>query len=54
VSGAETTLATSQAPTVAAGQVTVCQVLNESLAQATQQLHWATTSNGVAQLQALM
>jgi hypothetical protein len=59
VSGAETAPTTSQAPPAAAGQVTVRQVLNESLAQATQQLaaalpNWATASNGVVQLQALM
>jgi hypothetical protein len=36
VSGAETGPTNSQAPTAAAGQVTVRQVLNESLAQATQ------------------
>jgi hypothetical protein len=59
VSGAETGPPTSQAPTAAAGQVTVRQVLHESLAEATQQLtaalpNWATASNGVAQLQALM
>jgi hypothetical protein len=41
------------------GGVTVRQVLNESLAQATQQLtatlpNWAATPNGVAQLQALL
>jgi hypothetical protein len=59
VSRAETGPTTRPAPTSAAGQVTVRQVLNESLAQATQQLTaalptWATASNGVAQLQALM
>jgi hypothetical protein len=59
VSGAETGPTTSQAPPAAAGQVTVRQVLNELLAQATQQLaaalpNSATASNGVAQLQALM
>jgi hypothetical protein len=47
------------APTSPAGQVTVSQVLNESLAQATQQLttappNWANTANSVAQLQALL
>jgi hypothetical protein len=50
---------TGQAPTAPAGQVTVRQVLNESLTQATQQLaaalpNWAATPSGVAQLQALM
>jgi hypothetical protein len=50
---------TGQAPTAPAGQVIVCQVLNESLTQATQQLaaalpNWAATPSGVAQLQALM
>jgi hypothetical protein len=59
VSGAETGPTTRQARTASAGQVTVRQVLNESLAHATQQLtaappNWATASNGVAQLQALM
>jgi hypothetical protein len=59
VSWAEMGPTTSQAPTAAAGQVTVRQVLDEPLAQATQQLtaalsNWATTPNGVAQLQALL
>jgi hypothetical protein len=59
VSNAETGPTTSQAPTAVAGLVTVRQVLNESLAQATQQLtaallNWAATPNGVAQLQALL
>jgi hypothetical protein len=57
--GATAPAAPPTAPTTAEGQVTVSQVLNESLAQATQQLaaalpHWTTASNGVAQLQALM
>jgi hypothetical protein len=71
VSGAETGPTTSQAPTapaataptegttVAAAQVTVRQLLNESLAQAAQQLtaalpYYANASNNVAQLQALL
>jgi hypothetical protein len=59
VSGAETGPATSHTPTVGAGPVTIRQVLDESLAQATQQLttatpNWAATPNGVAQLQALL
>jgi hypothetical protein len=59
VSGAGTGLATSHTPTVGAGPVTVRQVLDESLAQATQQLttalpNWAATPNGVAQLWALL
>jgi hypothetical protein len=50
---------TSHSPIAPAGQVTICQVLNESLTQATQQLaaalpNWAATPSGVAQLQALM
>jgi hypothetical protein len=59
VSGAGTGPATSHIPTVGDGPVTVRQVLDESLAQATQQLmtalsNWAATPNGVAQLQALL
>jgi hypothetical protein len=59
VSRAGTGPAASHIPTVGAGPVTVCQVLDESLAQATQQLttalpNWAATPNGVAQLQALL
>jgi hypothetical protein len=59
VSGAETGPATSHTPTMGAGPVTVRQVLNELLAQATQQLttalpNWAATPNDVAQLQALL
>jgi hypothetical protein len=59
VLGAETGPATSHTPTVGAGPVTVRQVLDESLAQATQQLtttlpNWTATANGVAQLQALL
>jgi hypothetical protein len=59
VSEAGTGPTTGQASTAPAGQVTVRQVLNESLAQATRQLtaalpNWAATPNGVAQLQALM
>jgi hypothetical protein len=55
VSGAGTGPATSHTPTVEAGPVAVRQVLDESLAQATQQLttalpNWAATPNGVAQL----
>jgi hypothetical protein len=55
VSGAGTGPATSHTPTVGAGPVTVHQVPDESLAQATQQLttalpNWASTPNGVAQL----
>jgi hypothetical protein len=55
-SGAGMGPTTGQAP---AGQLTVCQVLNELLTQATQQLaaalpNWAATPSGVAQLQALM
>jgi hypothetical protein len=55
VSRAETGPATSRTPTVEAGPVTVRQVLDESLAQATQQLttalpNWAAMPNGVAQL----
>jgi hypothetical protein len=51
--------ATSHTPTMGAGSVTVRQVLDESLAQATQQLttallNWAATPNGVAQLQTLL
>jgi hypothetical protein len=58
-SGAGMGPTTGQAPTAPAGQVTVCQVLNESLTQATQQLaaalpNWAATPGGVAQLQTLM
>jgi hypothetical protein len=57
--GAGTDPATSHTPTVGAGPVTVRQVLDESLAEATQQLttalpNWAATPNGVAQLQALL
>jgi hypothetical protein len=59
VLGAGTGLAMSHTPTVGAGPVTVRQVLDELLAQATQQLttalpNWAATPNGVAQLQALL
>jgi hypothetical protein len=59
VSGAGTGPATSHTPARGAGPVTVRQVLDESLAQATQQLttalpNWATMPNGVAQLQALL
>jgi hypothetical protein len=59
VLGAETDPTTSQAPTTEAGPVTVRQILNELLAQATQQLtaalpNWAAMPNGVAQLQALL
>jgi hypothetical protein len=59
VSGAGTGPAASHTPTVGAGPVTVRQVLDKSLAQATQQLttalpNWAATPNGVAQLQALL
>jgi hypothetical protein len=59
VLGAGTGPATSHTPTVGAGPVTVRQVLDESLAQATHQLttalpNWAATPNGVAQLQALL
>jgi hypothetical protein len=59
VSGAGTGPALSHPPTVGAGPVTVRQVLDESLAQATQQLttalpNWAAAPNGVAQLQALL
>jgi hypothetical protein len=57
--GAQGTDAPSPTPAPAAGHVTVSQVLNESLAQATQQLttalpNWANTANGVAQLRALL
>jgi hypothetical protein len=59
VLGAGTGPAMSHNPTVGAGPVTLRQVLDESLAQATQQLtitlpNWAATPNGVAQLQALL
>jgi hypothetical protein len=59
VTGAETGPTTSPTPTMGAGPVTVRQLLEESLAQATQQLttalpNWAATPNGVAQLQALL
>jgi hypothetical protein len=59
VLGAETGPATSHTPTVGAGPVTVRQVLDKSLAQATQQLttalpNWAAMPNGVAQLQTLL
>jgi hypothetical protein len=59
VSGPETGPAMSRTPTREAGPVTVRQVLDESLAQATQQLttalpNWAATPNGVAQLRALL
>jgi hypothetical protein len=59
VSAAETGPTTSHTPTMEAGPVTVRQVLDESLAQSTQQLrtalsNWAATPNGVAQLQALL
>jgi hypothetical protein len=57
-SGAETGPTKSHTPTMEAGPVTVHQVLDESLDQATQQLttalpNWAATPNDVAQLQAL-
>jgi hypothetical protein len=57
--GATAPAAPPTAPATAGGQVTVSQVLNELLAQATQQLaaalpNWSTASNGVAQLQDLM
>jgi hypothetical protein len=57
--GAETVPTTSPIPTMGTGPVTVRQVLDESLAQATQQLtmalpNWAATPNGIVQLQALL
>jgi hypothetical protein len=59
VSGAETGPTTSHLPTMEAGPVTVRQVLDESLAQATQQLttalsNWAAMPNDVAHLQTLL
>jgi hypothetical protein len=58
-SGAGMGPTTGQAATAPAEQLTVRQVLNESLTQATQQLatalpNWAATPSSVAQLQALM